>query len=174
MRKAVGVEERVVLDALEAAQERGHTRLIGQPAVTPRQREETVSQGPGLDERVIDEDDQRPEDANHAEVLDKPALAPDGVENAGRGAVAEAAAVASKRPLDPHQRDAEQEQRDQVWNHERPATIDGRLGGKTQKISQPHRRAGDRHDDRQPRTPVLARLAHNGQPSSAGALDAPQ
>ena len=84
------------------------------------------------------------------------------MEDAGRRAVSEPAAVTAERPLNPHQRQAKEEQRDQIGNHKSPAAVDSGLGRKPEKISQPDGRTGHRHDDPQTGTPRISDLRHLG------------
>ena len=79
-----------------------HTGLVGEAIVFSEKREETVGERPGFDVGVIDENDEGAEDADDAEIFDKAVFAPDAVEDARRGAVAEPAAVTAQRPFDPH------------------------------------------------------------------------
>src|SRR5690606_38800183 len=90
--------------------------------------------------------------------------------DARRRVVAVPAAEPSDRPFTPRQGQAEQEQRDEVGNHERPALILCRQAGKSQKITQPHRAARDRQDDAQTRRPSLFRLIVQHEPHALPSL----
>jgi hypothetical protein len=56
------------------------------------------------------------------------------------------AAVASHRPLGPADRDAEQEERAEVGDHEGAATVLGRLAGETEEVAQSDGGAGHGED----------------------------
>ncbi len=66
------------------------------------------------------------------------------------------AAVAADAPLDPHHRDPQQQERDEVGDHEGAAAVLGGLHREAQEVAEADRVAGHRQDQSDARSPALA------------------
>ena len=107
-----------------------------------------ITQAPRLDDDVIEVDADRDDEAEEADVF-APRLPDDGVEDARRGIVALRAAEAAKRPFDPADRKAHNQERDEVGDQEgaAPGLLVGDEAGEAEEVTQSDGTAGDGHDD---------------------------
>ncbi len=135
-----------VRDDLVGRQVVRHLRLRRQAPVVAGRGEPRVGERPRHQDGVVAQDDERDHEADHAEVLGRGVL-PDGGEHAGHVALAVAPAVAPDAPLDPHQRDAEQQEGGEVRDHERAAAVGGGLPGEAEEVAEPDGVAGHGEDE---------------------------
>ena len=143
-------------DALERLQVADHLLLRRQPPVVPGQREPGEAGSPRHDVGVVDQDEQGDRQADDAEVLGE-RVPPQRREHPRHVSLAVAPAVPSDPPLDPHQRDAEQQQGDEVGDHERATAVGGSLPREAEEVAEPDRVSRHREDQAEPRSPVLVR-----------------
>ena len=117
-----------------------------------------VGQAPRFDEHIVEADRQRNQHTDDAEVAEQRALA-HRTHDRRRGVEALAATVAAHRPFGPSDRDAEEDQRREVGDHERAAAVVGRLPREAQEVAESDRGARDSEDHPEAAAPFLF-LAH--------------
>ncbi len=143
-------------DPLERVQVGDHLLLGREPPVVLGQRRHREPRRPRHDVGVVDQDEQRDRQADDAEVLGE-RVPPQHREHPRHVPLAVAPAVPADPPLDPHQRDAEQQQRDEVRDHERAAAVGGGLPREAEEVAEPDRVPRHREDQPEPRPPALVR-----------------
>ena len=81
------------------------------------------------------------------------------------------AAVPPHAPLDPHERNAHEEERDEVRDHERAAAVLDRLPGEAKEVAEADGVAGHGEDQPDARAPLLAVndfISHKGSGKRGG------
>ncbi len=158
------------LNVLVVGEEAAHAlrpglQVVAETEVLARDAEEAEPEHPGGDVGVVDEDDQRHDHAQDAQVL-RPLPLPVGehVEHPGHRAVAVPSSEPPHAPFDPHQRDAEQDERDEVRDHERPAAVLRRLNREAEEVAETDGVARHGEHEADPRAPLLLYVldAHSG------------
>ena len=126
-----------------------------------RERVVGEREDPRLDEHVVENDEDGRQEADGTQVLCPGLLlAEDDVERARGGAVALPARIAAECPFHPRERDAQQEEGDEVGDDECATAVGGRLYGESKEVAEPDRRTGDSEDDSNLGTPVFTILVH--------------
>ena len=154
--------------AQETRQERADLIRRFHSRILPRQGESRVPQRPGLHIDVIEVDPERTAHAEHTQILQPlPLAAPQTIENGRGGTATEDAAVTPHRPLDPAERQGDQNKRDKVRNHKRAAAVLRRDAGETQKITDSDSAARRRQDHADLALPRISRLFRFRNPPPA-------
>ena len=92
--------------------------------------------------------------ADDAEVL-RGGMAPEELEDPRHRAVPLVSAEASHRELRPHERDADEDERDEVGNHEGAAAVARRLHGESQEVAEADGVSRERENQTDLRSPSV-------------------
>ena len=153
---------RGVVNGLVRVQVRPHRVEGVPPPVVTAGAEPGERQRPALDQRVVRQHHQRDHQPHDPEVLRRRVL-PDGREHSGDVALPVTPPVAPDPPLDPHQRNAEEHERDEVGDHEGAATVGRGLPRKAQKVAEADGVPRHRQDQADAAPPCLVRVASRGR-----------
>ena len=159
--------DRPIEDVLVGIQVLRHLAELAQTEVPTREAEEAEPQHPGDDVCVVDEDHERHDDPEHAQIL-RPLPLPVAqlVEHAGDRGVAVPAAEPADRPLDPHERDPEQQEGDEVRDHEGAAAVLRGLHREAKEVAESDGVPGHGQDQPDPGRPTFLRMCVSAQGTS--------
>ena len=126
-----------------------------------RERVVGECEDPRLDEHVVENDEDGRQEADGTQVFcPRLLLAEDDVERARGSAVALPARVAAECPFHPRERDAQQEEGDEVGDDECATAVSGCLYRESKEVAEPDCRTGDSEDDSYFGAPVFTIVLH--------------